>query len=102
MKIIAFKRSNIPSLHKDFITEWIDASLLPSLDGYESLVESEFLKELEKNPSRHLEHQENLMKLDDQKAELQKMIQAEKTKEQRELEREFNQFRAWKKNGKKL
>lgn len=102
MKIIAFKRSNNPSLHPEFITEYIEASLLPSLDGYETMIEEHFLLELAKNPERHESHlkylaeQHRLAGIADKDAELAQLV-ADK-----ELEREFNRFKAWKKSqGKK-
>lgn len=95
MKIIAFKRSNNPSLHPLFITEYIDASLLESKEGYETMLEEHFLLELAKNEERHQSHLKHLR--DQELLALQAMQQAEITRmtEDKELEREYNRFKAW-------
>jgi actin-related protein len=102
MKIIAFKRAkDHPSLHPDFIVEYIDADLLPSLDGYESMTEDNFSQELAQNDSRmaqklaDIEKQrktDEQMKIDEKSAEIV---------QERENEREFEEFKRWKKRGKK-
>lgn len=103
MKIIAFKRAkNIPSLHPEFITEHIDADLLESTEGYETMIEEHFLLELAKNEDRHAQHTSFLK--DEQakaRAAREAAMQVE-LKEAKEIEREFERFKAWKRhNGKK-
>lgn len=96
MKIIAFKRAKShSSLHSEFITEYIDADLLPSLDGYETMIEEHFQLELAKNPERHEQHLKYLAEqaMLAQKADEDVKI-VEKLKD-KELEREFARFKAW-------
>lgn len=103
MKIIAFKRAGQnTALHPEFITEWVDASLIANTEGYETMIEEHFELELSKNEERHKQHLQYL-----KEQELAR-LQAERDKlsvqmaEEKELEREFNRFKAWQRHqGKK-
>lgn len=102
MKIIAFKRANIPSLHPQFITEWIDASLLDSTEGYETMIEEHFELELAKNAERHEEHQKYLRDQELKAIEAEKAAQVVEIAKEKELNREFEIFKRWQLNkGKK-
>ncbi len=102
MKIIAFKRANHPSLHPEFITEYIDAELLKSTDGYETMVEEHFQLELSKNSERHEAHQEQLKQQAQMAKEAERDAEIIEQKIQKEIEREFKHFQAWRKHsGKK-
>lgn len=98
MKIIAFKRAGqaFGSLHPEFITEYVDASLLPSTEGYETMIEEHFNLEFAKNEERHAKHLAYLKEQEQLKVKAEAdAIQAELVKE-RELTREFEQFKRWK------
>lgn len=103
MKIIAFKRSqNNPSLHPEFITEYIDADLLESTEGYETMIEEHFNLELAKNAERHQNHQKHLQDQEVRAHQAKLDSQIVEQKEMKELEREFNRFKAWQRHqGKK-
>lgn len=103
MRIIAFKRAkDTPSLHPEFITEFIDASLLESLDGYETMLEEHFNLELAKNAERHESHMKFLKEQHDLRIAAQQAVEIQELKETKEIEREFEAFKAWKRhNGKK-
>lgn len=100
MLIIAFKRAgkSNPSLHPEFITEWIDASLVPSLEGYESMLQEHFDLELAKNSERHQSHLQYLREqelLAHKAAAHAELAEAVKEKE---LIREFEIYKRWKRN----
>lgn len=96
MKIIAFKRAgNHPSLHPLFITEYVDASLIPSTEGYETMLEDHFQLELAKNEERHQSRLKELKELEEATQKAQQAAELIEQKEQKEAEREFNRFKAW-------
>ena len=104
MKYIAFKKAgSIGSLHKDYIVEFADTSLFPkdfhkNLGGYEILPEEKFNELLSKNQDLHNQHLETLRNIEISK---QQAIQAEeevKRIENSVLEREFEEFKRWKKS----
>lgn len=101
MKIIAFKRAkDHASLHSEFITEYVDASLLESTEGYETMIEEHFLLELAKNEERHKIHQDNLR---EEELKAQAAFQAAafaEQKQDKEANREFEAFKRWKLNNK--
>lgn len=102
MKIIAFKRANVPHLHPMFITEYIDADLLKSTEGYETLLEEHFLLELAKNEERHQAHLKHLKEIDEHKIKADEAVAQAQLLEDRELEKEYNRFKAWQRHqGKK-
>lgn len=104
MKIIAFKRAGdkTPSLHPLFITEWIDASLLESTVGYETMVQEHFELELAKNPERHESHGKYLKELEKAKIAAQQAEANKASAEEKQLQREFEIFKRWKQNQKKV
>ena len=95
MKIIAFKRASNSALHSQLITEWGDASLLPSTDGYETMIEEHFQLELAKNPQRQAEHDKYLKEQSDLAKQAEKQSRSVRTKIDKELEREYQRFKAW-------
>lgn len=102
MKIIAFKRANSSSLHPLFITEYIDAALLDSTEGYETMIEEHFLLELAKNEERHQAHLQHLREQEVASHRAQEQAELAQLQMDRELEREFNRFKAWRRHqGKK-
>lgn len=102
MKIIAFKRSqNNPALHPEFITEYIDASLLKSTEGYETMIEEHFLLELAKNPERHESQLKAIDELEKAKIAAESSATLYKEAEERELNREFELFKRWRQTQKK-
>ena len=103
MKIIAFKRAcGNTSLHPEFITEYVDAALLPSTEGYETMLEEHFELELAKNPERHAQHLAHLKEQEQKSFQALEQAALAKRVEERELEREFETFKRWKLNkGKK-
>lgn len=103
MKIIAFKRAkNVPSLHPEFITEFIDADLLESTEGYETMIQEHFDLEYAKNPERHETHTKHMKEEFQKKQSAQQAVDIQELKEIKEMEREFERFKAWKRhNGKK-
>lgn len=102
VRIIAFKRAgtNFPYLHREFITEYVEASLIPSTEGYETLPEEFFLKELAKNEKRHEEHLKYLELLEKSKIQAEKDAETITEEKERALKREFEQFKRWKANQK--
>ena len=104
MKIIAFKRAgaNQSHLHPEFIVEYIDADLLASKEGYETMVEEHFQLELAKNDERHKSH---LNHIADQAKKAEAAAQAAAlalTVEEKQDMREYNRFKAWQRHqGKK-
>jgi len=102
MKIIAFKRAGPNSpLHPEFITEFIDASLLASTEGYETMLEEHFELELAKNDSRHEAHLKHLKEQELAQVQAEKDAVMGSELEEKELKRDFEQFKRWKQNGKK-
>lgn len=102
MKIIAFKRSNNPHLHPQFITEYIDAALLPSTEGYETMIEEHFQLELAKNEERHEAHLKHLKEQDVLAQKAQESADLAKIVQEKEDEREYKRFKAWQRHqGKK-
>lgn len=99
MKIIAFKRAGVDhgSLHPQYITEYVDASLLPSTEGYETMIEEHFELELAKNEERHEAHLKYLKEQEDLRIKAQDDAILGSQAQARELEREFEQFKRWKK-----
>ena len=97
MRLIAFKRAGPDkSLHKDFITEYVDSSLIPSTEGYETLPEDLFKVELEKNPELHKAYLKEQEELNKAKMANEEAIKQAKEQEERQMKREFEQFWAWK------
>lgn len=102
MKIIAFKRAkNHPHLHPEFIVEFIDASLLESLEGYETMIEEHFQLEFQKNQERHEAHLAHLKEQEQARIQSEKNDQLMEEVEQRELNREFELFKRWRQNKQK-
>ena len=102
MKIIAFKRAgNHPSLHSEYIVEYVDASLIPSTEGYETMVEEHFLLELAKNPQRHEEHLRYIREQEQAARNAEQSVEIKQTKEDKEMQREFAKFKAWQKSQQK-
>lgn len=95
MKIIAFKRSNHPSLHQEFITEYIEASLLHSTEGYETMIEEHFLLELAKNPERQESHLKFLREQEQLAMKAKQDSEVAELKLEKEMDREFARFKAY-------
>lgn len=98
MKIIAFKRAgkDFPALHPEFITEYVDAALIPSTEGYETMVEEHFNLELAKNADRHEAHLKHLKSLEEAERQAQSASEVLQAAEEKQLNREFEQFKRWK------
>lgn len=85
-------------LHADYIVEYVDASLIPSTEGYETTTDDLFAKDLAKNPARHEEH---LRWVKEQEASANAARDAaalHQKKQDKEFEREFARFKAWQKS----
>ena len=95
MKIIAFKRSTNPSLHPEFITEFVDASLIDSTENYETMIEEHFNLEYAKNEERHQSHLKHLREQELKAIQARQDVALHEEKEIKEIEREFNRFKAW-------
>lgn len=104
MKIIAFKRAgnSHSSLHPQYITEWIDSSLLKSTEGYETMIEEHFELELAKNDERHKQHLDQLKELELARLKAEQDAQTVENAQEKEDLREYNRFKAWQRHqGKK-
>ena len=99
MKIIAFKRAkDHPFLHPEFITEYVDASLIESTEGYETMIEEHFELELAKNSERHEAHLKHLRETELAAEKVNQSSELVAKAQEKELEREFEQFKRWKLN----
>ena len=106
MKNIAFKRAKYcpavkDSLHAEFIVEFADISLFPEgfhklEDGYEILPEDQFLDEYQKNDERHQEKLE-AKRVEEIKVQAAQAVASQaKVLEDKQFEREFEEFKRWK------
>lgn len=104
MKIIYFKRAgtNQKTLHPLFITEYTAAEHLNDAQKAEreSLIEEHFLLELAKNDDRHKQHLDELKKQEESALKAEQDAQVIKNAEEKQLLREFEQFKRWKQNQK--
>lgn len=106
MKNIALKRAkHCPavkeSLHPEFITEYADTSLFPEgfhklEDGYEILPEDQFLDEYHKNEEYHQEFLEAKRQEEMKKQQAAAAAATAKMLEDKQFEREFEEFKRWK------
>lgn len=106
MKNIAFKRAkHCPavkeSLDPEFIVEHADTSLFPEgfhrlEDGYEILPEDQFLDEFHKNDEKHEEFLAK-KRVEELKVQAAQAVAVQaKLLEDKQFEREFEEFKRWK------
>lgn len=95
MKTIAFKRSSNPLLHKEFIVEYVDASSLTSLDGYETMLENKFKVEMERVYKLQEEHMKKLSIEEKRIQRAQEDAKAAEYLKKKEEEKEYKRFQAW-------
>lgn len=96
MKIIAFKRAGKnPSLHPEFITEFIDSAYLESTEGYETMIQEHFDLEFAKNNERHEAHLKHLRDEELKSIKAQEQAQLIEIAQEKEDEREYKRFKAW-------
>lgn len=100
MLIIAFKRAGKSNgaLHPEFITEWINAAFLPSLEGYESMLQEHFDLEFAKNDERHAAHLQHLKEQEELAHKAAAHAELADTVKEKELTREFEIYKRWKRN----
>ena len=102
MKIIYFKRAGKDNkhLHPEFITEYVEGIYLTDEQkkGYESMIEEHFELELAKNEERRASHSKYLK--DQEELEMKAIEDAiiGNKVQAKELEREFELFKRWKRN----
>jgi hypothetical protein len=98
MTTIAFKRATHPFVHPDFIVEYIKASELESLDGWETLMEDRFKQALELGHKKQQELVERLIKDEEKIKKARKDASLGEILKLKNEEREYNRFKAWQKH----
>lgn len=102
MKIIYFKRAgkDVKYLHPEFITEHVDGIYLTEDQklNYESMIEEHFELELAKNDERREAHSKYLKEQEVLEDKAKEDARLGTVAQQKELEREFEIFKRWKRN----
>ena len=106
MKYIAFRRAkHCPAvshnLHPEFIVEYADTSLFPPgfhrlEDGWESLLEKDFENELLQNDKLHSQFLITKRQREIAYMRAKAIAVQQENKEQLKMQKEFEEFRAWK------
>lgn len=95
MKTIAFKRAKHPFIHPEYIVEYIDATLLDTLDGWETLLEDKFAIALKNGQKKQEDMVKQLLKEEELIKRAQRDAETAKILKKKEEERDYNRFKAW-------
>lgn len=104
MRIIYFKRAGNENnhLHPEFIVEYISSEFLTKeqMDEWEgeSMIEEHFQLELAKNEDRHQSRLKELEEISKQQAKVMEAEALQQKQQERQLNREFEEFKRWKLN----